>query len=346
MPAADPLAEPRVARRLRAARWKADAAPVGPQARAQQTFLDTALRSRSARLVRTFLRRMEPVFVATPRWSRPQAFLEEVALDLAVGEPSVGCRTVGFRPLKSRGPAGAWPFLLAVLGQLGRGASGDTVATAVDRQAFRAGVGEALEAAHRSSRHRLAVLMHGIENLPVEVLADLVEEWSRYRQDHPEGARVTLLLAGAERPDWLQLPDLHEVRLEDYSESETIAAIVARCGPLPPRRLLALARFTGGVPAVVDAVAELVQAKGPRLDVDLMLQGMGPIADEMRGALDIVAARGELADRLNLLARASTLPADAALDASLRAAGLLRQRRRAGQDEVCLRSPALAALLA
>lgn len=340
------LAQPRVARRIQARRGHGSPVESTSTAVARQTYLETALRGRAARLVRTTLRRMEPVFVVTPRWSRPQGFLEEVALDLAVGEPSVGCRTIGFRPLRSRGPAAAWPFLLQVLGQLGRGGNGgEIVATAVDRQAFKAGVGEALRAAHRSSRHRLAVLMHGIENIPVEVLADLVEEWSRYRLDHPEGTRVTLLLAGAERPAWLDLPDLHIVELEDYSEAEAIAAIVARCGPLPPRRLLTLARFTGGVPAVLDAVSGMIAERGSRLDVDVILHGMGAVADEMRGALDIVAARGELADRLGLLCKEPSLPEAIDVDSPLLAAGLLRRRRSGGQDQVTLRSPALAALL-
>lgn len=339
-------AEPRVARRIRVGRGHGGTVVSTATGVARQNFLETALRGRAARLVRTSLRRMEPVFVVTPRWSRPQGFLEEIALDLAVGEPSVGCRTIGFRPLRSRGPAAAWPFMLQVLGQLGRGGNGaETIATAVDREAFKAGVGEALRAAHRQSRHRLAVLMHGIENIPVEVLADLVEEWSRYRLDHPEGTRVTLLLAGAERPAWLDLPDLHVVELEDYSEAEAIAAIVARCGPLPPRRLLTLARFTGGVPAVVDAVSGMIVERGSRLDVDVILQGMGPVADEMRGALNIVAARGELSDRLSQLCREPNLPAAIDVDSPLLAAGLLRRRRLGGRDRVALRSPALAALL-
>lgn len=320
---------------------------------AEQRFIETALRGRSARQVRACLRRMEPVFVVTPRWSRPQAFLEEIALDLAVGEPAIGCRTVGFRPHRGRAPASTWPLMLQILNQLGRG-GGTTgmVATAVDREGFRAGVGEALEAAHQSSRHRLAVLLHGIEHMPVEVLSDLVEQWSAYRERHPEGLRVALLMAGSELPPWLSLPDLHRVELEDYSEAETIAALVARCGPMAPRRLMALARFTGGVPAMVEAVAEMIAAgreglpvaasRGARLDVDLLLQGMGPVADEIRGAMDIVSARGELSDRLSTLSRDGAAPR-AASDEALFAAGLLKRVRATGQ--VSLRAPALAAML-
>ncbi|MCK6505090.1 hypothetical protein L6R53_17105 [Myxococcota bacterium] len=349
------LAEPRIARRMRVAS-RVGPPPVARRdsaARAEQRFVETALRGRSARQVRACLRRMEPVFVSTPRWSRPQAFLEEIALDLAVGEPAIGCRTVGFRPMRGRAPAGTWPLMLQILNQLGRGGGqAEVVATAVDRDGFRAGVGEALEGAHSASRHRLAVLLHGIEHMPVEVLSDLVEQWTRYRERHPEGLRVALLLAGGECPAWLDLPELHRVELEDYSEAETVAALVARCGPLAPRRLMALARFTGGVPAMVDAVSEMIvagrdggqvgAARGARLDVDLLLHGMGSVADEIRGALDIVSARGELSDRLATLVRdgaSAPLPGDEPLFA----AGLVKRVRGSGQ--VSLRAPALAAML-
>lgn len=353
--ASRPLGEPRVARRMRVASRVGPPPAIrrGSAPEAEQRFVETALRGRAARQVRACLRRMEPVFVETPRWSRPQAFLEDIALDLAVGEPAIGCRTVGFRPVRGRAPAGTWPLMLQILNQLGRSGGGaEVVATAVDREGFRAGVGEALEAAHHASRHRLAVLLHGVEHMPVEVLSDLVEQWSAYRERHPEGLRIALLLAGGERPGWLDLPDLHRVELEDYSEAETVAALVARCGPMAPRRLMALARFTGGVPAMVDAVAEMIlaerdggqgaAARAARLDVDLLLHGMGAVADEIRGALDIVSARGELSDRLATLSREGS-SLHLASDAPLFAAGLLKRVR--GSHQVSLRAPALAAML-
>ncbi|NOY28560.1 MAG: hypothetical protein GXP62_22120 [Oligoflexia bacterium] len=311
-----------------------------------QHFLETALRGRTARQIRTCLRRMEPVFVVTRRWSQPPRFLEDIALDLAVGEPAIGCRTVGFRALRSRSLAETWPFMLQVLGQLGQGSRlGDSLSTAIDRQGFRAGIEESLEDAHQTSRHRLALMLHGIEHTPVDALADLVDEWSAYRGRHPEGLRVVLLLAGAERPAWLSQPELHEIELEDYSEAETIASIVARCGPLSRRRVQGLARFTGGIPAVVEAVAELVAKRGPRLDADLILHSMGPAADEMRGALDIVSALGELADRLAMLAKDGPDTEWDETDTMLLAAGLIKRIRSHGAPHVTLRAPALAALL-
>ncbi len=312
----------------------------------EQHFLETALRSRSARQIRTRLRRMTPVWVTVPRWSQAVGYFEEIALDLAVGEPAIGCRTVGCRPLKHRSEGEAWSFLLQVFGQLGRG--GDLLdgsATAADRKGFRWGLEQVLEDAHQGSRHRLAVLMHGVEHLPVEVLSDLVTEWSAYRERHPEGVRVALLLAGAERPRWLELPDLHEITLEDYSEAETIAALVQRCGQLPPGRARTLARFTGGIPEVVEAVAERLQGGADVRDVEQLLQELGGVGDQMRGVIDIVAARGELADRLAMLADGKPHTEWLDTDTPLMEAGLIRRVRAHGLPHVALRARALCAMV-
>ncbi len=313
----------------------------------QQHFLETALRSRSARRVRTWLRRMDPVFVRLPRWSRPTGFFEEIALDLAVGEPAIGCRTVGCRPLRHRGAGEAWSFLLQLFGQLGHGGELlDGSATAADRKGFRWGMEQVLEDAHRNSRHRLAVLMHGVEHLPVEVLSDLVEEWSAYCERHPEGARVVLLLAGTARPRWLSLPGLQATELQDYSEAETIAAIVQRCGPRPPAQLRLLAGFTGGIPELVEAVADAVNRSRGRLDAESLLAGLGPLGDQMRGAIDIVAARGELLDRLEMLSDGRSHTEWLDTDTPLIDAGLVRRVRGHGLPHVRMRAAALSAMVA
>src|SRR4051812_11808227 len=77
-----------------------------------QVRMEEATRGRLARRLRGHLRRLEPVAMLTPRWSAPQGFLEDLALDLAVGEPEIGCRTVSFRPLMGRSAPEAWNFLL------------------------------------------------------------------------------------------------------------------------------------------------------------------------------------------------------------------------------------------
>ncbi|MCB9780151.1 MAG: hypothetical protein H6742_16410 [Alphaproteobacteria bacterium] len=336
----------RIARRIRVASL-AGPRPGQEQVRfdPEQLFLETALRGRAARQVRTWLRRMDPVFVRTPRWSRPQTFLEDVALDLAVGEPAIGCRTVGFRPLKSRGPGSAWTFLLDVFGHLGRGSILSGPATVADREGFRWALAQCLEDAHSRSQHRLAVLLHGVEHLPVEVFTDLTEEWAAYQGRHPEGVRVALLVAGAERPRWLQLVGMREIELEDFGLPEAIAALVQATGPISPRRARALARFTGGIPAVIDALAPLVVARGDRLRPEEVIEGIGGLGDEIRGALDIVSADDHLADRLHTLSDGDSHTEYVEVDDPLIAAGLVRRVRSHGLPHVALRAPALAQLI-
>ncbi|RME27392.1 MAG: hypothetical protein D6798_04655, partial [Deltaproteobacteria bacterium] len=234
-----------------------------------------------------------------------------------------------------------------LFGQLGAGGRlVDGSATAADRKGFRWGLQQALEDAHRHSRHRLAVLLVGIEHVEVEVLSDLVDEWSAYCHRHPEGVRVVVLLAGAEQPRWLEMPGLQVTELEDYSEAETIAAIVQRCGPLPPAQLRLLSRFTGGIPELVEAVAEAVGERRDGLDVDRLLAGLGPVGDQVRGAIDRVAARGELLDRLEMLADGHPHTEWLDTDTPLIDAGLVRRVRGHGLPHVRMRAQAFSAMVA
>lgn len=313
----------------------------------EQHYLETALRSRTARKARTHLRRMEPVVVRTPRWSASKQFLEDLALDLAVGEPAIGCRTVGFRPLKGRALGEAWQFTLHVLGQLGRrGWRPPTPSTVADRRGFRWSVLEVLEEVHRGSPHPVALLAHGAEHLPIEIIEDLTECWASYTERHPEGVRCTLLLAGAVQGSWLRIDGGAELDLLDYGEAEAAAAIVSRAGPLPIRQLEQVARFTGGVPGLVEQVSERARRDGhlPRQGRELV-GCLGSLADEMRGAVQIVAAHDELAGRLHELLPGESLRSVPELDGPLVEAGLARVERKGLEPEVSLRAPAIAALV-
>ena len=313
----------------------------------EQHYLETALRSRTARKARTHLRRMEPVVVRTPRWSAPRQFLEDLALDLAVGEPAIGCRTVSFRPLKGRSLGEAWQFTLHVLGQLGRrGWRPPTPSTVADRRGFRWSVLDVLEEVHRGSPHPVALLAHGAEHLPLEIIEDLTECWSAYTERHPEGVRATLLLAGAVQGAWLHIEGGAEVDLLDYGEAEAAAAIVSRAGPMPIRQLEQVARFTGGVPSLVEQVSEQAREVGhlPRKGRDLV-GCLGPLADEMRSAVQIVAAHDGLAGRLHELLPGRALRSIPELDGPLVEAGLARVERWGIEDQVVLRAPAIADLV-
>lgn len=312
-----------------------------------QCYLETALRSRAARKVRAHLRRMDPVVVRTPRWSAPASFMEDLALDLAVGEPAIGCRTVSFRPLKGRTVGEAWQFTLALFGQLGRRDWHPAApATVADRRGFRWAMEQQLEQAHAESPHRVALLAHGAEHLPVEIIEDITWVWHAYCDRHPEGRRCTLLLAGAVDADWVRMGESARVDLADFGEAEAAAAIVGRAGPMPFHHLESVARFTGGVPGLVEQIGLHARAQG-RLPMHRqeLLGALGGVADEMRGVVDIVASQGELWDRLQQLMPGAEIAEVPELDAPLVTAGLVRRIPNARVNRVSLRAPAIIDLL-
>lgn len=332
----------RLARRIRQAQG-------GPGLRfdPEQRFLETALRGRTARKARAHLRRMEPVVVFTPRWGGVGRFMEDLALDLAVGEPAVGCRTVGFQPLQGRPLAECWQFVHHLFGQLGqRGWTTRAPTSIADRRGFQWALEQALEEAHRSAPHRVALLAHGAEHLPVEILEDVTSAWRDYAERHADARRATLLLAGSSAAPWLHIGDAPRVDLADYGEAEAAAAIVGRAGPLPLRHLERVARFTGGVPAAVETVGAAARKLGGLPSrPDELVAALGPLGDEMRGAVDIVAAHDHLSDRLHDLLSGEPLPAAPEVDEPLIMAGLARTVRTAGGDATTLRAPAIATLV-
>lgn len=336
----------RIARRIRMGS-RSCPSPGEGALRAEQHFLDTALRGRAARKVRAHLRRMEPVVLLTPRWGSAPGFLEDLSLDLAVGEPSVGCRTVDLSPLQGRSSGECWQFLHHALAQLGqRGWRRSTPTSVVDRRGFRWTLEQTLAEVHESAPHRVALLAHGADHLPIDVIEDLTTVWEAYTARNPAGRRITLLLSGSRAAHWLSIGDAPQVDLADFCESEAAAAIVGRAGPLPLRHLAEVARFTGGIPSLVEAVGGSARREGS-LPVrrEELIGSMGRIADEMRGAVDIVAASDYLADRLHALLDGDSATMEPEVDVPLVRAGLLRELRVTGSPQVALRAPAIAALL-
>lgn len=333
----------RLSRRLQ----RASVAPVeAPPLSAEARFLETALRSRAARKARAQLRQMAPVVLRAPRWSAVGPFLEELALDLAVGEPGIGCRTVSLRTLHGRGLGEGWQFVLHIFGQLGRrGWSPSVPASVADRRGFRWALGRLLDEAHAAAPWRLALLAHGAEHLPFEIVEDIGLAWDEYRARHPEGPRVTVLLAAPPGARGVTLPGAAEVDLSDYAEAEAAAALVGRSGPLPVRLIEAAARFSGGVPDLIDTLGRQARAGGLGADPHALLGALGPMADEMRGAVDIVSAHDDLSDRLYGLLSGEPGRLVPAVDQPLLDAGLLRPVRAAGGPQVALRTPALALLV-
>jgi hypothetical protein len=313
----------------------------------QQHFIEEALRGRAARSVRVHVRRMEPVVVRTPRWSAPATFLEDLALDLAVGEPGIGCRSVDLRPLKGRKASESWQFTLHVFGQLGRREWRHRPPQMVaDRGGFRFALSQLIEEAHDTAPHPVALLAHGAEHAAVEVIEDLALVWGDYCRRHPRSRRCTVLLAGAAGDVWLPLHDAPRVDLVDYGEAEAAAVIINSGTSVPFEHLRKAAHFTGGVPGLVGAMSERLRGDSsiPTED-DELLHSLGSVVDEIRGAVDIVHMDSALADRLYELLPGEPVVEAPEVDDALALAGLVRKVRTHGVNHVRLRAPAIAALL-
>ncbi len=313
----------------------------------EQVRLEGAHRARTARKIRVGLRRSATVLLTTPRWSQPRVFLEDLALELAVGEPGIGCRTVSFRAARGRPEAEGWQIALGVFAQLGQPRWVHSAPLAVaDRRGFRVRLAQILGQTEETLRAPVALLAHDVDSLPVQVLEDIGEVWCGHvLAAGPERRSLLLLSGGAAARSGI--PGAVHLDLADYGEEEAEEALRSRGGPFPSRALRSLARFTGGVPGLVEAFADrLAEGRTPVLNPDALLGELGVLADELRGAVDIACADGRLAERLQRLLPGEPLPADPELDEPLLDAGLLRRHQLAGLTRVELRCPAIAALVA
>lgn len=306
--------------------------------------VDDEARRKVSREVRARMREMTPVALLTPRWSAPQAFLEDLALDLAVGDPPVACRTLACRPLRGRSPVEAWNPLLRAMAELIEGMpAGRPIPVVCERRGFLHLAGRLLDEAHERNEVPAALLVHGVEHLPVEVLADLQEAWATYRQGAVDGPRSTLLLAGASATPALALSDLVTLDLTDFSRAESTATLLLRLGTVSLPELFRPVRFTGGVPALVHALGEGASRTGevPRHSLD-MIRAMGPVAEEVRAAVATALTSAPIAERFYALCDGSAQPFDPERDETLLLSGLARRAR--DPEKVELRAPAFAAV--
>ena len=304
-------------------------------------------RGRSSRRSEAHLRKMEPVILLTPRWSHPQGFLEDIALDLAVGEPAVGCRTVSLRPLQGKDAPTAWQFFLRILGELGQNQWFEgTAREVVERRGFRHALTEMLDLAQARIPYPVALLTHGAEILPAGVAEDLFATWEEYISRHGTERRCVLLLAGAvDTPSLLDI-DAHIEHLSDYGEEEAMSRLGDLAGRAAFEELQEAARFSGGVPSLVEALGHHARNHGalPR-DPWSLLACLGPLADELRYVVDIAMSDGNLGARLESLQGGRPLPLEPGLDPRLILSGLARRVHWDQQICVSLRAPALDLLL-
>lgn len=298
----------------------------------------------------------------TPRWSAPQAFLEDVALDLAVGEPRVSCRTISLRPMMGRSMPEAWNFVLRVMGDLcGPEYCTRPVPVVCDRRGFFCAAESLLELAQEEALDPVALLAHGNEHLPIEVLLDLAEVWARYAEVARDQRRCTLLLAGAVDTPVFRGLEMPVIELTDFGEAEAAASLIMRLGALDFQRLRRTAMLTGGVPALIQALGDgdgvgdgpswsapgntLVRGGATPVaapvDAASLWRAVGGLADEMRASVAMALTDPTTASRFFSLAESGAQVEDPVLDGPLIIAGLARRTRVHGTPHVELRTPSL-----
>jgi hypothetical protein len=298
-----------------------------------QIWLESALRGRAARRTRALLRRSFPVHVRAPRWSDPVQFLEELSLDLAVGEPPLGCRRIALRHLKGAPAPRARLEILRALESLARPHGILPPSVPADRGGFRAAIAEHVDKAVAEVPHAMALLFSEVDHLPVEVGEDLLDAWSQLLAAHAPEPRISLLLTSSAELGWTTT--LAKVDLSDFGENEAAAEITRHVGPIDPQALRSASLLSGGVPALVEGLAPMALAIAA--DPDAAIAQL-EIVDELRGAVDIASMDPRLGARLADLADGARDREDD--DALLVAAGLARTTRDARHTE--LRSPVFA----
>lgn len=287
-------------------------------------------RERLARKVRNMMRQCRPITLITPRWSGVEGFLDTVLPSLS----GLEIETISTPNLVGKAPVEAWNFLLQALCSL----TSEAAPIVLEQRAFQAETRRIL--AHIPAYRGLALL--GAERLPMPALLDLSQLWGTSStsplliSSSLQTPALEPLMGEAEASGW--------VVLDDYSEAETATLIQRRAGLLPPDLLSYAVRFTGGVPALVEAVAAGLAVHWPKTQSGWWAS-LGPLGEDLKAAIEVSLASPDLAERLFML-RDGRQRAMEARDQSLLLSGLLRQARAAGPARVQLRAQALAFLAA
>jgi hypothetical protein len=307
-----------------------------------QLYLDRALRARVGRKVRAHLRRLESVVLITPRWSQAQRFLDDVAVDVAIGTPRVEARLLSLQPLAGRNVHEAWSWLAQAFVEFCSLPSDGPLAHAVNRHGFR----HALTSVFRRSTRgpRRALLLHGLEHLHVEARDDVLRCFEDHLDEVGTDRRLTLLFGGSVDTPQFELRGGVKIALPDFGPDEAIEALVEYLGPGERDRIAQVVELVGGVPALLDRLGSEAELGRLAADRDGLWRALGPLAEEVRGAVAIVSAVDGLAERLEEVSREGPLPEDVRWDRMLLRAGLFSAEGRIGRGKVALRAPLFAEL--
>lgn len=304
-----------------------------------QPYLESAVRGAVARKLRALLRGGVPVVLYTPRWSEAGRFLQDLIPDLEVGAPTVAARTFSLHPLNGRGVAETRRWLMQGLSEFFALAPEGTIGFAVGSEGYRAQLRDLLERANHGPARVL--LLHSMEQMNVEVRADLVEEFRDFVLRYGKSRRVNMVFAGALEPETFSLDIARALTLPDYGESEAASTFAELGVEHPEADRLALAKMVGGIPSVVEGLGRYTAGSGTLASTrDEVWRALGPLAEEMRAAVTLLTMDDRLADRLETVAKGPT-EARPELDAALRRAGVLAPPAR----QTTLRAPVLGPLL-
>ena len=290
-----------------------------------QYYLEHARRARVARKLRCYVRDMRPVVLMVPRWSAAQAFLDDVAVDVMLGMPSVRCRTLSVRPLEGRTDHQTWNWLVHAIIEFCALSVPHTASQVVSRHGFRVVLAELFRQAEASG-HRRCLMVHGLEYLHVDALHDVISVFEDHIHHRPRPVCFNLVLAG---PPGMPHPELHGVErlvLGDFDQREAVEALAEHLGAEDHDTLRALARQVGGIPDILAALAvtELAELREAARDPRALWNALGLLGRDLRRAVDIVAADPWLSARLETLVRPGLHRHDPERDPALVEAGLLR----------------------
>lgn len=323
----------RLDRRLRILRGKRTLRLDPERLRAQ----DVAVRTKAERRVRTWLRQGRPVVLLTPRWSAPTRFLDDIQLDLAIGQPSVVARALSIAPLGGRPLHESWGWLVKALTEFLGIDVGATVAQAVSRQGFRAVIGQILERSLALKPH--ALLIHSAEHLPMEAREDFLAAYESHAAAAGSRRRFTPLIASSFDGPTFQIEGAGHLVLPDFAHDEAIEALAEYVGAAELARLERIVEWVGGVPALIEQVGSDAERSNRILgDRESIWRALGNLGDELRSAVSIADGVDGLTQRIEQLAKGSDAY-DERIDGFLLRAGLAERQPAA---RIGLRAPLFA----
>jgi hypothetical protein len=234
-------------------------------------------RSRVARKVRCYLMQLRAVALVAPRWSDPSTFLQEIADDLF---PAIRCQIISARSMVGRTEREAWNFLLHALNHLSfEGADTRPVPMVIDERGFETAVEQALYLASQEDIPT-ALVIQNAEHLPVQTLEMLGRKWVSQQTFN----RCTLLVSASVATPALSLTEGPWIELEDFTEQESIRRLQQRSGTAPQELIRSAARFSGGIPSLVDVIADSLRQNRWPTSRGGWIEVLGEFTEELKAA--------------------------------------------------------------